>query len=52
MGKYLDFVSLMGYKGVSLGKARDKEFLKGSKGKKKVNRREEERLRMIVGNDL
>ena len=39
MGKYLDFVSLMGSKDVSLGNVNDKEVLKGSKGKKKVNRR-------------
>ena len=39
MGKYLDFVSLMGSKYVSLGNVNDKEVLKGSKGKKKVNRR-------------
>ena len=39
MGKYLDFVSLMVSKDVSLGNVNDKEVLKGSKGKKKVNRR-------------
>ena len=39
MGKYLYFVSLMGYRDVIPGKVSDKEVLKGSKGKKKVNRR-------------
>ena len=50
--KYLDFVSLMGSKYVSLGNMNDREVLKGSKGKKKVIRRKEERLKMILGNDL